>query len=155
MYHFVKFNDTWYLKPEKLEDVIDHFKKFCGREFKEGFEDYRNNSVIRTSYDGTKYRDSKNHSSSVWRYAVEMTMDFKGGTCSNLHHLLKKEHIKTELRNFLKANQFSSPMGFLIILLLSGLNMMKRFGKMNLNSLMNINMRIVDSYSGLVEDIGM
>ena len=45
MYHFVKFNDTWYLKPEKLEDVIDHFKKFCGREFKEGFGDFRNNSV--------------------------------------------------------------------------------------------------------------
>ena len=58
MYHFVKFNDTWYLKSEKLEDVIDHFKKFCGREFKEGFEDFCNNSVIRTSYDGSKYRDS-------------------------------------------------------------------------------------------------
>lgn len=28
MYHFVKFNNTWYLKPEKLEDVIDHFKSF-------------------------------------------------------------------------------------------------------------------------------
>ena len=51
MYHFVKFNNTWYLKPEKLEDVIDHFKKFCGREFKEGFEDFCNNSEIRTSND--------------------------------------------------------------------------------------------------------
>lgn len=78
MYHFVKFNNTWYLKPESLEDVIEHFKKFCGREFNEGFEDFRNNSEIRTDFDGNKYRYSKNHSSSVWRYAVEMTMDLKG-----------------------------------------------------------------------------
>ena len=38
MYHFVKFNKTWYLKPESVQDIIDHFNKICGREFKEGFE---------------------------------------------------------------------------------------------------------------------
>ena len=43
MYHFVKFNNTWYLKPEKLEDVIEHFKKFCGREFEQGFNDFKDN----------------------------------------------------------------------------------------------------------------
>ena len=25
MYHFVKFNKTWYLKPESVQDIIDHF----------------------------------------------------------------------------------------------------------------------------------
>lgn len=155
MYHFVKFNDTWYLKPEKLEDVIDHFKKFCGREFKEGFEDFRNNSVIRTSYDGSKYRDSKNHSSSVWRYAVEMTMDCKGMSWLESAASLEERTYKDRIKKFLKANQFSSLMGFLTILLLNGLSMMKRFGKMNLNFLMNISMRIADSYSGLVEVIDM
>ena len=43
MYHFVKFNKTWYLKPETLQDVIDHFIKICGREFKQGFDDFKDN----------------------------------------------------------------------------------------------------------------
>ena len=43
MYHFVKFNNTWYLKPEKIDDIIDHFKKFCGREFEQGFNDFKDN----------------------------------------------------------------------------------------------------------------
>lgn len=74
MYHFVKFNNTWYLKPEKLEDVIEHFKKFCGREFEEGFNDFKNNVTIQKDYNGEKYLYSKNHSSSHWRNAVELTM---------------------------------------------------------------------------------
>lgn len=49
MYHFVKFNKTWYLKPETLQDVIDYFNKICGREFKEGFEDFRDNVRVETS----------------------------------------------------------------------------------------------------------
>lgn len=103
MYHFVKFNDTQYLKPEKLEDVIDHFKKFCGREFNEGFEDFRNNSVIRTSYDGSKYRDSKNHSSSVWRYAVEMTMDCKGMSWLESASSLEERTYKDRIKKFLEG----------------------------------------------------
>ena len=77
MYHFVKFNNTWYLKPEKLEDVIEHFNKFCGREFEEGFNDFKNNVDVRKDLNGEKYLYSKNHSSSYWRNAVEMTMNIK------------------------------------------------------------------------------
>ena len=77
MYHFVKFNHTWYLKPETLEDVIEHFKKFCGREFEEGFKDFKDNMVILKNSNGEPYLYSKNHSSSVWRNAVEMTMRIK------------------------------------------------------------------------------
>ena len=60
MYHFVKFNNTWYLKPEILQDVIDHFKKFCGREFEQGFNDFKDNTMIREDYNGEKYLYSKN-----------------------------------------------------------------------------------------------
>ena len=77
MYHFVKINKIWYLKPECLQDVIDHFKKICGREFKEGFEDYNNNVIVRTDYNGEKYLYSKNHSSSHWRNAIDMEMRIK------------------------------------------------------------------------------
>ena len=103
MYHFVKFNNTWYLKPEKLEDVIDHFKKFCGREFDEGFEDFCKNSEIRTSYDGSKYRDSKNHSSSVWRYAVEMTIDLKGMGWLESAVSLEERTYKDRIKKFLEG----------------------------------------------------
>lgn len=146
MYHFVKFNNTWYLKPEKLEDVIDYFKKFCGREFEEGFEDFCKNSEIRTSYDGSKYRYGKNHSSSVWRYAVEMAMDLKGMGWLESAVSLEEMTYKDRIKKFLEGKP---------IFFTDGLSMTKKFGKMNLNSLMNISMRTVDSYSGLVEDIGM
>lgn len=81
MYHFVKFNHTWYLKPETEQDIVDHFKKICGREFKEGFEDYINNVIVCKDRNGEKYLYSKNHSSSVWRNAVELCeMKLKGKT---------------------------------------------------------------------------
>ena len=79
MYHFVKFNNTWYLKPEKVQDIIDHFEKICGREFKEGFEDFRDNVVVKKDNNGEPYLYSINHSSSVWRNAVELCeMKLKG-----------------------------------------------------------------------------
>lgn len=80
MYHFVKFNHTWYLKPESVQDIVDHFNKVCGREFKEGFEDFINNTkVIKSSIDGKPTLYSMNHTSSVWRMAVQhCSMDIKG-----------------------------------------------------------------------------
>ena len=79
MYHFVKIDNIWYLKPETKQDIIDHFEKICGREFKEGFEDFRNNVVVKKDNNGDHYLYSINHSSSVWRNAVELCeMKLKG-----------------------------------------------------------------------------
>ena len=103
MYHFVKFNNTWYLKPEKLEDVIEHFKKFCGREFKEGFEDFRDNVSVKKDYNGEKYLYSKNHSSSLWRYAVEMTMQFGGESWLNAANSLEEQTYKDRIERFLEG----------------------------------------------------
>lgn len=105
MYHFVKFNNTWYLKPETIQDVIDHFNKICGREFKEGFDDFNNNVEIHvSSVDGHKYLYSKNHSSSVWRNVVELCeMNIKGlswleGACS-----LEKQTFEDRIKRFLEG----------------------------------------------------
>lgn len=103
MYHFVKFNNTWYLKPEKLEDVTEHFKKFCGREFKEGFEDFRDNVSVKKDYNGEKYLYSKNHSSSLWRYAVEMTMQFGGESWLNAANSLEEQTYKNRIERFLEG----------------------------------------------------
>ena len=103
MYHFVKFNKTWYLMPETLQDVIDHFIKICGREFKQGFDDFKDNVRIRKScIDGKPYLDSMNHSSSVWRNAVELCeMKLKGlnwveGACG-----LEKQTYEDRINRFL------------------------------------------------------
>ena len=104
MYHFVKFNKTWYLKPESEQDIIDHFKKICGREFKEGFEDYKNNVVVKKDYNGNPYLYSMNHSSSVWRNAVELCeMKLKGLNWLNGATSLEDRTFKDRIEMFIKG----------------------------------------------------
>lgn len=101
MYHFVKFNKTWYLKPETLQDVIDHFNKICGREFKEGFEDFRDNVRVATSsVDGQKYLYSRNHSSSHWRNAVELEMQIKDQSWLESACSLEERTFKDRIERF-------------------------------------------------------
>ena len=40
MYHFVKFNNTWYLKPEKLEDVIELFNEAINSKLVDSYSKY-------------------------------------------------------------------------------------------------------------------
>ena len=102
MYHFVKFNGTWYLKPETLQDVKDHFVKICGREFKEGFEDFRDNTRVRiSSVDGHRYIDSMNHSSSHWRNAVEIEMKMKDKSWLDAATSLEERTYQDRIKTFL------------------------------------------------------
>jgi len=105
MYHFVKFNKTWYLKPESTQDIIDHFKKICGREFKEGFEDYINNVIVRKNpITGEPYLYSMNHSSSTWRNAVELCeMKLKGQNWLKGATSLEDKTFKDRLEMFAKG----------------------------------------------------
>ena len=104
MYHFVKINKTWYLKPETLQDVIDHFNKICGREFKEGFEDFRNNVRVLKDSNGNPYLYSKNHSSSVWRHAVELCeMQLKGLSWLSGASNLEKRTYEDRVNRFLEG----------------------------------------------------
>ena len=100
MYHFVKFNNTWYLKPECLQDIIDHFNKICGREFKEGFEDFRDNVRVYHDKDGNVKNVSYNHTSSVWRYTVEMEMEFKGLSWLDAADSLERRTFEDRINRF-------------------------------------------------------
>lgn len=102
-YHFVKFQNTWYLKPESLQDIIDHFKKICGREFNDGFEDYTTNMVVVKDSNAQPYLWSKNHSSSVWRHAVELEIDLKKLTWLEAADSLEKRTLKDRIELFLKG----------------------------------------------------
>lgn len=104
MYHFVKFNKTWYLKPESVQDIIDHFNKICGREFKEGFEDYINNVVVKKDHNGEPYLYSRNHSSSVWRNTVELCeMKLKGLNWLDGATSLEKKTFEDRIKMFNKG----------------------------------------------------
>ncbi len=99
MYHFVKFNNTWYFKPESIQDIIDHFNKICGREFKEGAEDFINNTIILK--DGEIF--SRNHTSSVWRTAVELEMGFKETSWLKAATSLEEKTFKDRIEMFTKG----------------------------------------------------
>ena len=103
MYHFVKFSNTWYLKPESVQDIIDHFNVICNREFEQGFNDFKDNVSIKTNYNGEKYFYSKNHSSSVWRNAVELTMDIKGQSWIESACSLEKKTYEDRIKMFNKG----------------------------------------------------
>ena len=104
MYHFVKFNNTWYLKPESVQDIIDHFNKICGREFQEGFEDYINNVVVKKDHNGEPYLYSRNHSSSVWRNTVELCeMKLKGRNWLEGATSLEKKTFEDRIKMFNKG----------------------------------------------------
>ena len=100
MYHFVKFSNTWYLKPESEQDITDHFKKICGREFEQGFNDYKDNVTIKKDYDGKPYLYSRNHTSSVWRYAVQLTMDMKEQSWLEAATSLEKKTYEDRIKMF-------------------------------------------------------
>ena len=79
MYHFVKLeNNNWYLKPETIQDITDHFNKVMKREFIDGFEDRKEGTYVIKSFDDpSKPAIIMNHPSSPWRIAVEMEEHIK------------------------------------------------------------------------------
>lgn len=103
MYHFVKFSNTWFLKPESAQDIIDHFNVICKREFEQGFNDFKDNVSIKKNYNGEKYLYSKNHSSSVWRNAVELTMDLKSQSWLEAACSLEKKTYEDRIKMFNKG----------------------------------------------------
>ena len=75
MYHFVKYNNIWYLKPETKQDIMDHYNIILKREFEEGFKDRKASSHIWKDYDGPgKDYIYVEHPTTAWAKAVEQYM---------------------------------------------------------------------------------
>lgn len=104
MYHFVKFNNTWYLKVESVQDIIDHFKKVCGREIEQGWNDFKDNVRYAKDENGNNVLESRNHSTSVWRNVVELTMQIKGDSWMNSANDLEQRTYKDRINHFLKGD---------------------------------------------------
>lgn len=75
MYHFVKYNNIWYLKPETKQDIMDHFNIILKREYEEGFKDRKSSTHLCKNYfgPGEDYIYIE-HPTTPWAKAVEMYM---------------------------------------------------------------------------------
>lgn len=104
MYHFCKFNNTWYLKPESVQDITDHFKKICGREMQQGFNDFVDNVRFIKNDKGENEILSKNHSSSLWRCAVEFSMECHGGSWMEHSQSLEDRTYQHRIKMFLDGH---------------------------------------------------
>ena len=81
-YHFVKFtpDGIWYLKPECLADVTEHFEKIFGQEIKEGVHDYVSSLKMCKDPEGrNKPWTYKAHPTTPWNTAVSIMNDIYKG----------------------------------------------------------------------------
>ena len=100
MYHFVLLdNHTWYLKPETEQDILDHFNKVMGREFRLGFEDRKEGThIIKGINDPSKPEVFLNHPSSPWRIAVEMEERIKNQSWLEAANSLEQRTLQDRLK---------------------------------------------------------
>ena len=100
MYHFVLLdNHTWYLKPETEQDILDHFNKVMGREFRLGFEDRKEGThIIKSINDPSKPAVFLNHPSSPWRIAVEMEERIKNQSWLEAANSLEQRTLQDRLK---------------------------------------------------------
>ena len=95
MYHFVKYNNIWYLKPETKQDIMDHYNIILKREFEEGFKDRKASSHIWKDYDGPgKDYIYVEHPTTAWAKAVEQYM-----SAWNLSWVMAAHKLETETIN--------------------------------------------------------
>ena len=95
MYHFVKYNSIWYLKPESKQDIIDHYNTILLREYKEGFKDRISSTHL--CKNGDIYIE---HPTTPWAKAVEMYMCASNMPWAMAAHKLETEMINNNLNMF-------------------------------------------------------
>lgn len=76
-YHFVKFNNVWYLKVESVQDIIDHFNTILKDQFIDGFKDYMNSVKVCKRPNGKPWVYIA-HPETEWNAAVNSIMRIKG-----------------------------------------------------------------------------
>lgn len=89
-YHFVKFNNVWYLKAESVQDVIDHFNTIIKDTFVEGFKDYKRSIKICKNPDGTPWI-YRAHPETDWNNAVTIMATVKGQSWMEAAHELENK----------------------------------------------------------------
>ena len=95
MYHFVKYNNIWYLKPESKQDIIDHYNIILKCAYEEGVKDRISSTHL--CKNGYVYVE---HPTTPWAKAVEMFMGVWNMSWVMAAHKLETEMINTRLNMF-------------------------------------------------------
>lgn len=106
-YHFVKFNGVWYLKPETVQDIIDHFNTIIKNEFVEGFKDYKKSIKICKGADGKPWI-YRAHPETAWNNAVTMMATVKGQSWAEAAIELENKTYNDRIRLFGKSPMYLS-----------------------------------------------
>ena len=118
-FHFVriadKFNpkiNKWYLKPDSLEALLEHWNRYGGGEMKEG---------IQQITERIKYRSAGRiapHFTSYWGSLVEMTAEMKNISLLESACQLENKLFNDRLNMFLKGEEFYLTEGLTVFKLL-------------------------------------
>lgn len=101
MYHFVKYNNIWYLKPETKQDIMDHYNIILKREYEEGFKDRKASMHLCKNYfgPGEDYIYIE-HPTTAWAKVVEQYMSVWNLSWVMTAHKLETETINSRLQLF-------------------------------------------------------
>lgn len=105
MYHFVKIDNIWYLKPETKQDIIDHFNTIVKKCFEEGLKDRVSSTYLCKNYFGQgKDYIYIEHPTTDWAKAVEQYMHIWGLTWVETAHKLETVTYNDRLNTFDKLS---------------------------------------------------
>lgn len=105
MYHFVKIDNIWYLKPETKQDIIDHFNIIIKKHFEEGIKDRMSSTHIWKNHLGPgKDYIYVEHPTTEWAKAVEQCMYIWGLSWVDTANKLEKITYNNRLNTFDKLS---------------------------------------------------
>lgn len=98
-YHFVKFSGGWYLKPETVQDIIDHFNTVVKGKFIEGIEDFNQSICVCKNSDGSTWI-YRAHPETDWNAVVTSVAAAKGQSWIQAAHELENKTYQDRLKYF-------------------------------------------------------
>lgn len=113
-YHFVKFTEDgiWYLKPECIEDVEEHFQKIFGREIKAGVHDFLSSRHVYPNWCGSgKEYVYDEHPTTPWNMAVSTYCNIHGTPWVIEACKLENDVYQNRLRYFMEGKNCYYPEG--------------------------------------------
>lgn len=111
MYTFVRIKNkrdksygSWYLKPESIEQVDEHWHKICASYMLKGISDFNQYASVK---DGKLHRKGK-HLTNWFAIGVEQLMNLLGGSYAEQSTILEEQAYKARVDMFGKYDMYLS-----------------------------------------------
>ena len=110
MYHFVRIRfcstntSSWYLRPESIKDVEDHFNKIVNKDIAMGSYERVNNEILYKSSDGTYKRTIGKDYNSNWGVSVQLLTHIFENNWFDIANKLKDTTYLDRIKSFTKGS---------------------------------------------------